>query len=291
MAGTHFSRVFSGGVPLPVAGLPSLGNFLIVDPGAPRDVYDRVPYQTIQAAVNVAAAGDVILIAPGEYNEDVTVSTAQLTLVGAGPRHSVRVTGIATGSGGTATALTVAGVSEVNLINLNLEGRSGGGGLLTTGQIRRMAITGCKLHGGTSALEFRAASGGQFVDVLVDGCVLANATNGVLLTYDGGDPGHQIYVRGCLFQKITADCVLQDGATHDLTIQGCTFAASDGTEPTRFLDINDTGTTGLVADNFFATTVFSTAKFAIASGVLFANNVSQAENPSANVGGTSGRPD
>jgi hypothetical protein len=292
MAGTHFSRVVSGGVPLPSAGgLPSLGNHLIVDPGNVSDVYDRPPYQTIQAAVNAASAGDVILIAPGEYDEDVTISTAQLTIVGAGPRHSVRVTGIATGSGGTATAMTVAGASDVNLLNLNLEGRAGGGGLLTTGQIRRLQVTACKLHGGTNALEFRSASGAQVVDVRVEGCVLANATNGLNITYSGGDAGHQIYVRDCLFQKIVTDCVVQNGATHDITIQGSTFTAVDGTEPTQFLDIDDVGTTGLVADNFFHTTVFSTAKFAIAAGVLFAGNVSQAENPSAGVGGTSGRPD
>jgi hypothetical protein len=40
-------------------------------------------HQTIQAAINAANPGDVIFIQPGEYDENLTVSTDYITLVGA----------------------------------------------------------------------------------------------------------------------------------------------------------------------------------------------------------------
>jgi hypothetical protein len=283
------------GVPFTGASLlfPTLGDTWYVDgtngtAGAQGNQSDR-PLSTVQAAVNKASSGDTILIAPGEYDEDVTISTGGILLVGAGPRHSVRITGT---SAGTKTAVTVSGVSDVGLYNLNLEGRtSSGSALVLTGQVRRFSATVCKLHGGDQAVKLAAPASGQVVDVRFDQCVIANSAIGVSINYSGGDPAHQIVLDDCYFSKITTDCVVENGATHDLTITNCVFAASDGTEPTQFLDIDTSGTTGFVANNVFCTTVFSTAKFGIASGVLFANNVSQAENPSANVGGTSGRPD
>lgn len=296
MAGSHFSRLFSGGVPLPVVGgIPSLGTYLIVDPGAPRDVYDRVPYQTIQAAVNAAVAGDSILIAPGEYDEAVTIDTSNLILVGLGGRGAVAIAPSTT----NATALTVDGttgtrVTDITLINLGLEADGTGSGLYVKGDVRRVRAYGCKIEGGTDSLKLESTAAGAISDTRFEECEIAWGTNGVhILTSGGGDPVTQTYFRGCLFHNQTTD-VVKTSVSHtaDLWITDSRFmAGEDGTEPTQFLDIDEANTTGQVAGSYFATTVFSTAKFAIAAGVLFAGNVSQAENPSAGVGGTSGRPD
>ena len=40
-------------------------------------------HSTIQAAVSVSASGDTVRVCPGIYNENVTVSTADLTIEGA----------------------------------------------------------------------------------------------------------------------------------------------------------------------------------------------------------------
>ena len=248
-------------------------------------------YNTIQAAITAATSGrgDIIYVLPGEYNEDITHTKTFLRIVGVGARHSVRITGT---SAGTKTAMTLSGVQDAGLYNLNLEGRtSSGSALVLTGQIRRVEVLGCKIHGGDQAIKIDVPASSQTVDVRFEDNVIANSAIGFNISYSGGDPCHQIVIKDNLFSKITTDCIVENGATHDLSIYGNTFAASDGTEPTQFLDIDTTGTTGFVANNMFHTTVFSTAKFGIADGVLFANNISQAENPSAAVGGTSGRPD
>jgi hypothetical protein len=246
-------------------------------------------FLTVQAAHDAASEGDLILVAPGEYDEDIEITTGKISIVGAGPRHSIRITGT---SAGTKTAMTLTGVQDVGLYNLNLEGRtSSGSALVYTGQIRRVEVAGCKIHGGDQAVLISAPASSQTVDVRFEDCVIANSAIGISINYSGGDPCHQIVVTKCLFSKITADCIVENGATHDISIYDNVFAASDGTEPTQFLDIDTTGTTGFVAKNVFHTTIFSTAKFAIATGVLFAGNISEAENPSTNVGGTSGRPD
>jgi hypothetical protein len=245
-------------------------------------------YASVQAAENAAAAGDVILVAAGEYDEDVVVDTSTISIVGVGPRHSVRITGTAAG---TATGMTLDGVSDVGLYNLNIEGRSGGAGLVFTGQIRRVEVVGCKLHGGDTALSIQSPSSAQTVDVRVEDCVFASAATGVEVAYSGGDPCHQIRILRCVFDKITTDAIKEDGATHDWLIDGNTFKPNGTSDITRYLDINETGSNGFVTNNVFATTVFSTAKFALASGVIFANNISEQENPSAGQGGSSGRPD
>lgn len=246
------------------------------------------PFATVQKAINSAAAHDVIVIAPGEYDEDVTSTLSKIAIVGIGPRHSVRITGTAAG---TATALTLTGVQDVGLYNLNLEGRSGGAGLVFSGQIRRVEVRHCKLHGGTSAVAIQVPASSQTVDVRFEDNVFANATNGLFVDYSGGDPCHQIVVRNCLFTKITTDCIVEDGVTHDWAISGNVFGANDGTEPTQFLDIDSTGTTGFVCDNWFHTTLLASSVFAIAAGVLWVDNKVQAELPGLAAYGTSGRPD
>ena len=268
------------------------GNIRYVDGLYGNDANDgsswETPWATVQKAATAIGERGVIFVAPGEYDEDVILSTSKVKIIGVGSNHSVRITGT---SAGTATALTLSGVSDVGIYNLNLEGRSGGAGLSFTGQIRRVDIEGCKLHGGTNALQILVPASSQTVDITIRDNLIANATNGININYSGGDPCHQIKILGNLFSKIVTDNIVENGVTHDYIISGNVFGMNNTSESTQFLDIDETGTNGFVTDNLFATTVFSTAKFAIATGVLFANNISEQENLSANVGGTNGRPD
>jgi len=57
-------------------------------------------YQTIQAAVNAAVSGDVVEVAPGTYNERVTIAGKAITLRGiAGPSvTTINANGLAAGA-------------------------------------------------------------------------------------------------------------------------------------------------------------------------------------------------
>jgi hypothetical protein len=285
VGGQLFANINGG--PVPIGGMGgSLRGVRVVDPVLALTVNDI--HATIQAAVDAADEAEDILIAPAEYDENVLIETPRLRLFGIGAQHAIRVTGTLAG---TATAIHVSGVSEIGLYNLNLEGRTGGSGLKLSGQIRRMEVGSCKLHGGDQAVLLASAGGGQIVDIRILANIIANSAIGLSMAYSGGDPGHQFLIASNLFQKIVTDCIVENGATHDWSILDNTFALNDGTEPTRFLDIDTVGTTGLAAGNRFATTVFAAAKMAIAAGVLWVDNKVEAELPGLAAYGTGGRPD
>jgi len=262
--------------------IPPVGESILIV-GAGR------PFSLVQNAVNACSERGVIYVMPGEYDEDVTVDKP-LTIRGIGPRHSVRITGVAAG---TSTPMTIDAASDVGLYNLNMEARSGGDGLLMIGSIRRVEVLGCKVGGGTNAIRTSSTgTGTQVFDWRVEDTLIHNATNGINIAYAGGaDPNGQILVKGCRFSKIATDCIVQDGFTNDWEIVDNVFSAVSGTEPTRFLDIDDTSTTGLVANNVFHTTVHATGKLKLAAGVLYVNNRTQAENPGTDAYAGSGRPD
>jgi hypothetical protein len=245
---------------------------------------------SVQAAIDLASAGDVVFLAPGEYNEDVVIATAQITVIGAGPRHSVRITGTAAG---TATAVTIDGVNEVSLLNLNMEGRSGGSGLLIgSGQVRRVSVFGCKMHGGDNGLFIDAGNTGQVVDVIVEDFLIGPTETGVNLDQTSGDPMNQLHLRHGTIQKCSAACVAEGAAfVVDFVMDDVTCTDNNGVEPTVFLDLDTTSTTGFITNCRFATDVFDSTDFAIATGVIFAQNYTQAEGSSSTATGTaSGRP-
>ena len=73
------------------------------------------PYQTIQAAVDASAAGDLVVLMPGAYPEEVMLSRS-LHLLGAGLDRSV----VAAPDGGA--AISVGGGAEVSIRSLTVEG-------------------------------------------------------------------------------------------------------------------------------------------------------------------------
>lgn len=95
-------------------------------------------YTTVQAAVNAASAGTsvtptLILIAPGEYAETVTITNKNIHLCGLGPRESVTITREQTVVGtldyGEATVNVDPGAGRViGLQNLTIRNTGGGGG-------------------------------------------------------------------------------------------------------------------------------------------------------------------
>lgn len=296
MGDTHFNGlVYSQGIPLPVVGgIPSLGKYRIVD-GSPSDDLRQADnwYSTLTLALAAAQSGDTILVAPGSYDEAVTITASNITIVGCGNRGTVAVVP----STSNATAIKIQGTAtrtqDVTLINIGAETNGTGIGLHILGNTRRIRVYGGKLEGGTDAVKVESDATGSVGDCSFQDCEICWATNGVHLTSSGGgDPVTQVLFKGNRFHNIVTDCI-KNVTVHAANVwvdQNVFDNQEDGTEPTQFIDLAVANTTGYVSRNVFATTVFSTAKFGIATGVLFTDNACEQEEPPT-TGGTNGRPD
>lgn len=272
------------------------GKYIYVDaskgPSGSGKSWDSA-YDTLTKAVAVAVSGDVVVVAPGSYDEALVIDVSGVTFVGAGRRGSASVAP----STVDAVAITVDGsaarVSGVQLLNLGAEGNGTGGGLHVKGDIRGFRAYGCKFEGGAFAAKLESTADGDVADTILQDNEFAWTTTALdIVVSGGGDPVTQTLVKGNLFHNYTDDGVVNSGAhSADLWIVENVFAnQEDGSEPTQYLDIDVASTTGVVTGNKFATTVLAAAKLALAAGVLFVGNYAEAEGP-ATGGGTSGRPD
>jgi hypothetical protein len=114
-------------------------------------------FASVQAAVNAAAAGDTILVAPGSYSGAIVLDKDELTLVSAAGNEATTLLG----AGATATVT----VSATGVI------------------VRGFGIDNAGVAGG-SAILIRSSA-----DVTVDGNVIRNAVSGVAHVDDGGSAG------------------------------------------------------------------------------------------------------
>lgn len=240
---------------------------------------------TIQAAVDAAAAGDRILIAPGDYVEAVTITKDNLTLIGVGGRGSVSVAPTASNATGILIDGTTASgrVEEVTLIDIGAAGVGTGVGLHVKGNIRRFTAKGCKFEaetGGASAsARLESTAAGSVGDSCFEDCEFAWGDTALHFKVSGGgDPVTQTRVRDCLFHNY-ATVGLNVDTTHttDLWAEDCTFGRKeDGTEPTDYVLASVASTTGFFSGNRFATATNATGVLTIAAGVIWAANATEA---------------
>ncbi|AZK97261.1 DUF1565 domain-containing protein [Streptomyces sp. SID5473] len=97
------------------------------------------PGESIQAAVDAAAPGDVILVSPGTYRESVEITTSGITLRGSGPGTVIAPPAAAetknraesacakAGNGVCITGTESAGVTGVTIRSLTISGSAKGG--------------------------------------------------------------------------------------------------------------------------------------------------------------------
>ena len=243
---------------------------------------------TIQSVVNAAAAGDVIYIDGGDYDEQVSITKDNLTLVGVGSRGAVAIAPTAANPKAITIDGTGAGgrVEEVTLINLGCEGSGTGGGLHVKGDIRRIRFYGCKLEGGAFGCKLESTAQGSVGDLRFEDCEFAWTTTGLHLTASGGgDPVTNVYVRGGLFHYCSAEWILSDVAhTTGLWVAESLFAKEeDASAPVAGqLDVAVASSEGLFAGNFFDLATMASATLVIASGIRWVGNMTEA--------GVGGRP-
>lgn len=232
-------------------------------------------YATIQDAVDAASAGDTIIVAPGQYDETVTISRtgadgeelSNLTIIGAGGRGAVFIEPSTEDAGGL-----VCHADDVTLVNIGCAGEDETSAVALTVTGARFRAYGCKLEGGLSQLvlgpgtdaQITAGTRGDGADALFQDCEFCWGTNGVVLTASDYGAVTQARFRGCKFHNLTAASFEEAGGSVDvrfrnLEISDCTFDDLEGgTAPTKFVSLNDDNANdGIATNNRFPTAINS----------------------------------
>lgn len=263
----------------------SPGTIYYVNTASGADTNDGKAWEsamkTIGAALTAAISGDVILVSPGAYDEQVTIARAKskLMIIGVGGRGAVFIQPSANPS----TALTNE-ADDVTLVNIGCEGKGTGGGLVNRGA--RFRVIGSKIEGGTIAMtltlgtaaQIAAGTNGKGADLWIIDCEICWSTKGVQLIATDYGALTQIRFRGCTFHDNTAADFEESGGSasiryRDLDIGDCAFQRQeDGTEPTAYILLNDdNGNKGVVHGNTFPTAL-NGSKNLVSTGLIWVGN-------------------
>jgi parallel beta-helix repeat protein len=168
---------------------------LCLEPLEPRCVpsVEVHPGQSIQAAVDAAAPGTVILLAPGTYAQTVTIDKPGITLAGLGGPSAV----VLTNPGGAANGITVnPGANGFTLLDVTIQGFNSNGVYLSGMQGFMIAGVTANNDGGYGIFPGQVANGlvlgcstagnndtgiyvGQSANVGVLGCTARGNVNGI----------------------------------------------------------------------------------------------------------------
>lgn len=287
--------ITSLGIPVIGNGIPTnSGNYWFVNGSAGSDAYTGKSldqsFQTIQRAVDAADSSDVICIAPGAYDESVTISRTLdgLCLVGLGNLGDV---GIAPST--TAAIGLTYHADDVTLINVGVAGESTATSALT-GTGSRFRAYNCKIEGvdtSGSAFSFgpgtvaqvSAGTRGNSGDINLYNCEFCWSKNGIsFVTSDYGTPT-QIYIENCRFHNIDGTELLGVpaaygiGSVRNLMVKQCLFEAmEDGTNPSDYVNINAAADTGIFANNAFAIATNASADIKVGAAIMWVANATEA---------------
>jgi hypothetical protein len=260
--------------------------FVHVDAARGSDASRRAPnraFATLQAAVDAASAGAAILVAPGQYDETVTIPRTKpnLVLIGIGGRGGAYVEPTTEDAGGM-----VIHADDVTLINLGVAGEDTTSAVALTVTGARFRAMGCKFEGGLTQLtlgpgtdaQITADTHGDGADALIEDCEFTWGTNGVILKASDYGAVTQARFRNNLFRNLSAAAFEESGGSadirfRDLLIQGNIFAENEGAPPTKYISLNDdNGNDGLVVGNYFQTALNSGLNL-VSTALIWAGNM------------------
>jgi parallel beta-helix repeat protein len=149
---------------------------LHVSRGTPLNVPQQ--YATIQAAIDVAAWGDTVLVAEGTYNENINVKDKNIILTSTEPNAPDVVAGTVIHGDGTASVVTFSGTEEstCNLCGFTITGGyaiepAHGGGIQGNGT--RATISNCQI---TENSAYRRGGGLFDCDGPIINCTISDNT-------------------------------------------------------------------------------------------------------------------
>jgi hypothetical protein len=278
---TTFSDVvFHAGGLMASSAIPMVnGNYWFVDTNSSSAIstgkHKNKPFRFIQDAVDKAAAGDCIIVAPGQYDESVISGVNNLTIFGLGGRGAVFIEPETVGAEGMQVTS-----DDVTLINIGVAGESTADYALNLKGASRFRSYGCKLEGpdGIIVLVDGTATG-QTADALFQDTEFA--WGGKAMIFDDSSYGYptQIYVKECRFHNIVTNMfgVNSGGLVKDLHVSGSIFGnQEDGTAPTDYILLSDNGNTGFIVGNVFATATNDAAVLTIGTGIKWGPNGTEA---------------
>ena len=245
---------------------------------------------TFTKAISLATAGrgDQIHVRPGDYDEaEINVNKADLAIIGHGANGAV---GITPASGIEAMKITA---NDVVLKNLRIEGVNDSDYGLSIGDfdnaVLGVRVVGCLLRNGSHATNPAVLIHGAGDLYLVSNDI---AWAGIGIEYKGGSESYptQIFQLGNFFHNLSVQHLAQrviggidNGKVVNLNHIGNRHDVLEaGTEPSGvWIELDHTGSSGLVEDNSFATATNDVAKFAIATNVHWVANKTEAGVSSA----------
>ena len=228
--------------------------------------------------------GDRLFVRPGDYTEtEINVNIADAQIIGLGANGAV---GITPGAGIPAMKVTA---NDVVLRNIRIEGVSDSDYGLSIGDFSNgvlgVRVVGCLLRNGSHATNPAVVIQGAG-DLYIVGCDIAWA--GIGIQFKGGSAGFptQIFTLGNYFHNLSVQHLAQatiagpsdNGKVVSLNhISNKHDVLEDGSEPTGvWIELDHTGTSGLIEDNSFATATNDNAKFVIATHVHWVANKTEA---------------
>ena len=244
----------------------------------------------LTTALAALLANDVIYLKPGDYAGAFTIpysaTVTGITLVGAGPRGSVFLSG----TGATTTLTNDA--ERTTLINISIEGDETGGsiGLLNRGrglryQVGRILnVESCAKFTLGTPTEVTAGTYSDGSDTLCEDVEFSWATNGIDLvgvTDAGvGDFGTtQNYFRRCVFHNFSAAAVTETPlgeaaqSFRDLELSDCIFRRVEaGTEPTKYLDLDDDNANSGIVTRCAFQTALAGGKNLVSTALIWVSN-------------------
>jgi len=224
------------------------------------------PLETIGQAVTNASAEDYIFISPGTYDETVDVDK-ELTIVGLGGSSAVIINPTTVGAEGMLVE-----ADDVTLINLSIFGETTSAYALAVADgYSRFSAHNCEFAGPTGNVVQVTGN----VNVWFNECSFSGGGDGLEIIDGAAVTPDSIIVKDCIFSDLTAAGI--EGAATAATrvsVVRCVFEGN--TVPTKFINLDGVGTTGIVTACSFATATNATAVFDIAAGVLWVANMTEA---------------
>ena len=192
-----------------------------------------------QAVSSAGTTGDIVYVAPGSYDETVTVNKAKLTFVGVGGRGAVFVEPSAAGAEGMQVT-----ADDVTLVNIGVDGDDTADYALNVNAASRFRAYGCKFESGSGSgvvVLLDGTATDQVGDALFEDCEFAWGGTGIQFKDSAYGYPTQIFVRGCRFHNLSAAHLAEstNGAVANLQVTDCVHDASEaGVAPTDWINVD-----------------------------------------------------